>query len=71
MIRNEGGTGGCVERSLESDNASKGRPKHLEAQYNSTSSPPRRPEQSALDWTPRPHTKSDFDVPYMVGKIFS
>jgi hypothetical protein len=28
-------------------------------------------EQSALDWTPRPHMEFDFDVPYMVGKIFS
>jgi hypothetical protein len=30
-----------VERSLELDKASKGRPRHLEAQYNSTLSPPR------------------------------
>jgi hypothetical protein len=28
-------------------------------------------EQSAIDWTPRPHIESDFDVPHMVGKIFS
>ena len=28
-------------------------------------------EQSILDWTPRPHTESDFDDPYMVGKIIS
>jgi hypothetical protein len=33
-------TRGFVERSLESDEASKGRPRHLEAQYNSTSGPP-------------------------------
>ena len=28
-------------------------------------------EQSILDWTPRPHTESDFDDSYMVGKIIS
>jgi hypothetical protein len=28
-------------------------------------------EQSVLDWTPRPYMESDFDVLYMVGKIFS
>ena len=28
-------------------------------------------EQSVLDWTPRQHTESDFDDPYMVGKIIS
>jgi hypothetical protein len=32
-----------MESSLESDNASKKRPRHLEAQYNSTLSPPRSP----------------------------
>jgi hypothetical protein len=36
-------TRGCVKRSLESDKASMGRPRHLEAQYNSISSPPRSP----------------------------
>jgi hypothetical protein len=28
-------------------------------------------EQSDLDWMPRPHTESDFDVPHMVRKISS
>jgi hypothetical protein len=37
-----------MERSLESDNFSKGRPRHLEAQYNSTSSPPRSLEVVCL-----------------------
>jgi hypothetical protein len=36
-------TSGCVEKSLESDKASKGRPRHLEAQYNLALSPPRSP----------------------------
>ena len=28
-------------------------------------------EQYILDWTPKPHTESYFDNPYMVGKIIS
>jgi hypothetical protein len=44
LIKNEGDDQRMhVERSLESDKASKGRPRHLEAQYSSTSSPPWNP----------------------------
>jgi hypothetical protein len=27
-------------------------------------------EQSALDWTPRPYTESDFDVPHWLERYF-
>jgi hypothetical protein len=48
LIRIDEEDQGMRGRSLELDKASKGRPRHLEAQYNSTSSPPRSPRAVCL-----------------------
>jgi hypothetical protein len=54
-----------MEEGLEAWRANKGRPSHMEAHYNSSSSPTRGP--GAVFGK----TESVFDVLHMVGKLIS
>jgi hypothetical protein len=62
---------GYVERSLESDKTNK----DVQDIWRSNTTQLRVhlgvQEQSALNWTLRPYTESDFYVPHMVGNIIS